>query len=285
MLDAPQVLNLDGTVATQVTRGQDYLVPSVFGIPIVCPSHIDEGNQDGPTGRHWHTDGRWGNLDRPKKWFHGPAVEALPDLGIDHTIQSAIIADEGQKVSHTQFTAHETECMPSGGIFTSLAWLYHLYGDQYAKDGRCPHHPTPLADYQGHQRCPSHGLRFKADGSPFYKAPFYVSLDYVNTEGIENQLKVPVAFLPEKMNFVFYEEGTPSSSFNLEDAHGEVIDVCEVDSMGLVHCGDALVFRISAFTKQIVCPYLCKEDPRKGSNEWHGGGCGEVAKTPLPFEA
>ena len=47
----PQVTTLDETPALSVVEGQEYLVPCVWGIPIICPSHVDQGTE-GPTSCH-----------------------------------------------------------------------------------------------------------------------------------------------------------------------------------------------------------------------------------------
>ena len=173
------ITTLDGKPAQHIVQGAEYFVPTVHGIPIVLPSHIDEGN-DGPSGRHWHTDNRWGPVGRGLGvWSEETCQHFRMTYG--DLIKSSILKDEGQQIVYEKRTATDTVIWPSGGVFSSMVWLYYQYGDIPAKDGHCAHHHTQLQEHSdGELQCPAHGLRYNRDGSPRFKGPFFIRIRYTD---------------------------------------------------------------------------------------------------------
>lgn len=261
-----QVTHLDGMPALSVTEGEDYLVPCVFGIPVIMPSHIDEGN-DGPTGRHWHTDDRFGSVQRDNKYW---SAETHKDTGMQEgdSIRSDILKDGEQSVVLEQKTAHKTDIRPSGGAFTSVAWLYHTLGDQHSKDGHCVHHATPLVKQEGCLVCPAHALKYKDDGSPRYQGPFFIRIDYTDWDYMPRRIRLPLCVGQESMEFKVNGYFDSHPLLTLEDSTGEVITQhTEWDKPVHVqkrHGGDSYItMTIGAWPSDGRCPSLVKSDPRQ----------------------
>ncbi len=262
-----QITHLDGTPALSVTEGQEYLVPCVFGIPVVMPSHVDEGNE-GPTGRHWHTDDRFGSVAREYEyWSEGTLVEIKAYEG--DSIRSDILRDGDQPVVLEQMTAHKTDIRPSGGVFTSIAWLYHTLGDQHSKDGRCVHHATPLVKQEGCLVCPAHALKYKDDGSPRYQGPFFIRLDYTDWDKVSRRIRMPLCFGPESMEFKVNGYFDHHPLLTLEDSTGEVItqntdwDADPVKSGTGPNGSSSVTLTLGAWPSSGTCPSLVHKDPRE----------------------
>lgn len=267
-----QVTHLDGIPALSVTEGQEYFVPCVFGIPVIMPSHIDEAT-DGPTGRHWHTDDRFGSVCRNTPYWSGD-TRAKFDMLESDGIRTDIIKDEGQHVALERKTAYKTEIKPSGAVFTTVVWLYYVYGTEHARDGQCVHHPTSLVQQEGCLTCPSHGLKYKSDGSPRYQGPFFISIPYTDWDYMPRHIRRPVSFKGEHgediNNVKFKVRGYFGEHplITLEDNTGEVIMQCTWDGspiqMQEIHGGTSTIdLKIGAWPNDMFCPRLVHKDPRK----------------------
>lgn len=262
-----QVTNLDGTPALSVTEGQEYLVPCVFGIPVIMPSHIDEGT-DVPTGRHWHTDDRFGSVARDYEYW---SADTRNKMGLieDDSIRSDILKDGDQPVVLEQKTARKTDIRPTGAAFTSIAWLYHTLGDQHSKDGRCVHHATPLVKQEGCLVCPAHALKYKEDGSPRYQGPFFIRLDYTGWDYMTRHIRLPLCLDPESMVFKVNGYFDSHPLLTLEDSTGEVItqntnwDADPVKSGSGPNGSSSVTLTIGAWPSSGTCPSLVKSDPRQ----------------------
>jgi hypothetical protein len=170
------IKSFDGKPVQFIEQGEFYLVPTVRGLPVIIPSHIDEGTE-GPTTRHWHVDRRWGPTCREIDFWSDETREQFGMVG-DDELSAAIIKDEGQPIEYQMKRATETLVWPSGGVFASLVWLYHHFGHLPATDGHCVHHRTQLTERVGELICPAHGLRYKLDGSPRFQGPFFLKIRY-----------------------------------------------------------------------------------------------------------
>lgn len=260
-----QVTNLDGTPALSVTDGQDYLVPCVFGIPVIMPSHVDEGD-DGPTGRHWHTDDRFGHVGRDDKYWSAETRKRMYVHEGD-SIRSDILKDGEQPVVLERKTARKTDIRPSGGVFSSVAWLYYMLGDQHSKDGHCVHHATTLVKQEGCLVCPAHALKYKDDGSPRYQSPFFIQIDYTDWDEMPQSIRRALCVRPESMEFKVSGYFDQYPLITLEDSTGEMI-AQDTDWDNPVKSGrgpngsSTITLRIGAWPSKGNCPSLVKSDPR-----------------------
>lgn len=262
-----RVTHLDGTPTLSVTEGEEYLVPCVFGIPVIMPSHVDEGD-DGPTGRHWHTDDRFGPVDRDYEYWSGSTLVKM-NVRKGDAVRSDILRDDKQPVILEQKTARKTDIRPTGGVFTSVAWLYHTLGDQHSKDGRCVHHATPLVKQEGCLVCPAHALKYKDDGSPRYQGPFFIRLEYRAWDDTTQHIRLPLCLGPESM--VFKVDGCFDEYplLTLEDSTGEVIiqhtnwDAEPVKNAKGPNGSSTITMTVGAWPSKGHCPSLSSMDPRK----------------------
>lgn len=258
----PTVIQLDGIQVSSIVEGQDYLVPCVFGIPVVCPSHIDEGTE-GPTKRHWHTDDRFGDIGRNFEYWSTSTRKELR-MYVGDAIKTDIIRDDGQPITMEQKTSQKTVIRPSGGAFTSQVWLYHNLGHQNAKDGHCVHHSTPLVRQDGCSVCPAHGLQYNSDGTPRYKAPFFISLRYVDWRNDIHRIRKPVCTGNSGIEFCVNGNFDLFPLFMLEDADGNgILEYRSKHSVTLASEGgiSTLSFTIGAWPKSGKCPSLVQTDP------------------------
>lgn len=259
-----QVTNLDGAPVLSVTEGDNYLVPCVFGIPIICPSHVDEGT-DGPTSRHWHTDDRFGNVRRVFEFWH-PDTQTEMNMNEGDLIKSDILKDDGQQVAMERKTATKSVIYPSGGNFTSIVWLYHTLGKENAKDNHCAHHRTPLIEQDDCLTCPAHGLKYKHDGSPRYKAPFFLSTRYIDWDNQIKRVCEPICEEGNKLVVHMSIEGTFDlfPLLQLEDADGECVLTARAETS--VHQAtqgtSTLDISMAAWPSKGKCPQLVETDPR-----------------------
>lgn len=226
---------MDNSIDSIVEPGQDYLVPHIAGVPVTLPPHVDEGTE-GPTGQHYHVDHRFG-------------VGKVP---IDEVDENCVWENRlGGPVVKTRILSSEQEpelkpkrslsiWHPSGETFTSLLYLYMRLGTESSKDGYCVHHRTKLGKRHGCLVCPNHGMEFKADGSPRYQAPFWLSIDGV---------RVLATLRPD---FTGLEGNLRDKVLRLEDSNQEVIawDTAKSLSIGDVYLrkGDTLHLTIKAWT-------------------------------------
>ena len=255
-----KVTQVDGSPADDIIAGQKYLVPTVFGIPVICPSHVDEG-LEGQTGRHWHLDDRWGSLSRPKAWFKGDCVDKLPDKGPHHTLSCAIIKDEGQPVVMTELRAEQTHITATGEVFASVAYLYHKYGGKSSKDGKCVHHGTDLLKQDGCLTCPAHGMKYELDGSPKYEPPFYISVRYGGPDHKIRYSRQPLSFPTIKFEVSGDFDCFPL--FSLEDSKERVIMKNHGGPALKINGVSTLTLHMKPWPLSEGCPSLVKTDPRK----------------------
>lgn len=260
----PHVTNLDGIVAKSIIWGQDYLVPCVYGIPVICPSHTDEGNE-GATMHHWHTDDRFGDVGRGfKYWAPKDTADLKMELGDD--LRSSIIRDSGESVKMERKTATKSQIWASGGVFSSVCWLYEHYGHLKANNNHCVHHHTPLVEQNNCLECPAHSLKYNFDGSPRYRAPFYISTSYIDFNNNINRIKAPLCTGHNGIKFTISGNFDPFPLLRLEDSNGETImedrsKVCLTSSAKPGQFHD-LTVSISAWPRDGSCPGLAKSDPR-----------------------
>lgn len=230
------------------------------------PSHVDEGD-DGPTGRHWHTDDRFGSVARNYEyWSDGTIVRMGVYKG--DTIRSDILKDDKQPVVLEQMMAHKTDIKPSGGVFSSVAWLYHTLGDQPSKDGRCVHHATTLVKQEGCLVCPAHALKYKDDGSPRYQSPFFMQIDYTDWDEMPQSIRQPLCVKPESMEFKVIGYFDRHPLITLEDSTGEMITQYTdwdnpVKSGTGPNGSSSITLTIGAWPSRGLCPSLVRSDPRK----------------------
>lgn len=218
-----------------VEPGQDYLVPHIAGVPVCLPPHIDEGTQ-GPTGKHYHVDHRFGTGKVPIEMVEEECVKAN-HLG-GPVVKTRILASEGEPEWKPRRAV--SVWWPSGEIFTSSLYLYLNHGARESKNGRCTHHGTKLSKRHGCLVCPAHGLEFKEDGSPRYRAPFWLVIDGV---------RVLATMRPE---FTGLEGNLRDKVLRLEDSNREVIswETAKNLSIGDVYMNkeDTLHLTINAWT-------------------------------------
>lgn len=255
------VMDLDGRPVRTVEEGREYLVPCVYGIPVITPSHIDEGNE-GQTSRHWHTDDRFGNVGRDTEFW---SQVDRDDFGMIHgdSLRASIIKDNGEEIALEKMKAVKSEMWPSGGVFSSVCWLYEHYGTRTSKDGYCTHHRTPMAIQGGCYECPAHGLKFKLDGSPRYQAPFYISTRYIDHDHNIHRVREPLK--TGKDAIVFSVEGNydPFPVIRLEDEPGECIMEMKAPHQTRTCVGrNTLTISIGAWPLDGKCPSLAPCDPR-----------------------
>lgn len=260
-----QITNLDGAPVLSVTEDEDYLVPCVFGIPVICPSHVDDGAQ-GPTSRHWHTDDRFGTVRREFEFWH-PKTRAEMGILFGGYLKSDILRDDGQQVVMERKMAKKSVMYPSGGNFTSVIWLYHNLGQENAKDGHCAHHRTPLVEQDGCLTCPAHGLKYKPDGSARYKAPFFLSTRYIDWDHQIQRVCEPLRTVDKGLvvNFAVVGNFDTFPLIQFEDANGECILThraeswtCQAGLGGI----STLDITIAAWPSSGKCPRLVEDDPR-----------------------
>lgn len=259
-----QVTNLAGTPVLSVTQGTSYLVPCVFGIPVICPSHVDEGT-DGPTSKHWHVDDRFGPTLRGRSFWAYQTLAKFPNFEPDDEIRSDILRDEGQPVKMEQMVATKNVIRPSGGVWSTIVWLYYMLGCESAKEGCCVHHKTPLVAQKGYLVCPAHGLRYNLDGSPRYKAPFFLGTRFVDWKSRGKHARVPVCIGKDAVKFDVSGNFDLYPTITLVDANGCVImnmksdiPVQQVEKGGR----STLTISIGVWPSTGMCPRLVSTDPR-----------------------
>lgn len=258
-----QVTTLDGVPVMSVTKDEDYLVPCVFGIPVICPSHIDEGT-DGPTSRHWHVDDRFGETSRGIKFWATKDRQHFNMLDGDK-IRTDIVKDNEQLVQMERMTATKNVIRPSGGVWTTVVWLYYKFGHLPSTDGRCVHHSTPLVEQDGCLTCPAHALKYKQDGSPRYKAPFYISTRYIDWDDNIKRVREPVCIGNDTVEFKISGNFDIFPMLSLEDCEGESIMELRSDmSIKQATHGreSTLDINISVWPSSGQCPSLVQTDPR-----------------------
>lgn len=257
-----RVTDLDGQPVMSVTEGTDYLVPCVFGIPVICPSHVDQGT-DGPTSRHWHTDDRFDGSSQDYKWWAKQTRKRFAMLPSD-SVRTDIVADEGQPVVMERKTAVKNSLRPSGAVWTSVAWLLEQLGDKPAVDGHCVHHHTALVDTGDCLTCPAHGLKYRKDGQPLYTPPFFVKLRYIDWEFNIHHVREPLK-TGEEIKFCVHGNYDPFPRVYLEDANGTKIMAMDADTkVRQAQPGgtSTLDITIGAWPSDGYCPRLVKDDPR-----------------------
>lgn len=234
------ILTLEGYPTDVIERGQEYLVPTIEGLPVVVPSHVDEGNE-GPTSRHYHVDKRFYDtlipIDKVDPWWY--ETVAVPQVGREGgQLNVPTILDDGRAWEYQKHKACHPRTM-SGEVFGSLVWLYMKLGETPARDGRCPHHQTELSyvPHEGCMVCPAHGLRFHPDGSPKYKAPFWLRLGE----------RVPISLDPEFRDW-------KGHNFILEDDRGETISSMWLNAPKKEREGDTLRVHVHAWEKSQGAP-------------------------------
>lgn len=259
-----QVTDLLGNPVDSVTEGEKYLVPCVFGIPVICPSHVDEGTS-GPTARHWHTDDRFGYTGRSGEFWHESTWDYFNTVAGD-TIRSDTLKDEGQPIVMEEKTATKNVITPSGGVWSSLVWLYLNVGHLSSVDKHCVHHRTPLVKQDGCLTCPAHGLKFKLDGSPRYKSPFYVATRYIDWENNIHQARAEAFMGRDSVRLHISGKFDVFPEIRLEDSTGEVIFKCNAKTrvkQPTQGGTSSLTLSIGAWPKtDLGCPRLVSQDPR-----------------------
>lgn len=181
------IYDLDYNEIDQPKYGETYRVPCVHGLPVVLPSHVDHGD-DGPTGKHWHSDTRfdhylpWDTYD-DRSVAHMVKTFGNQDFPKTETIGMAIVRDEGEPIEYVDKVCAHIVLNPTGAVFQSLIKLYLTLGDQPARNMKCVHHATVLQkDKNGCLTCPAHGLKYTEAGSPRYVGPFYLKIENVEGE-------------------------------------------------------------------------------------------------------
>ncbi len=258
-----QVTTLDGVPVMSVTKDEDYLVPCVFGIPVICPSHIDEGT-DGPTSRHWHLDDRFGEVGWGIEFWD---TEDRQDLGMidGDVLKTDIMRDDGQPVQMERMPAIKNVIRPSGGVWTTVVWLYYKLGHLPATDGCCVHHPTPLVEQDGCLACPAHALKYKQDGSPRYEAPFYIRISYIDWDDNIRCVREPVCIGNGGMKFKIMGNFYLFPILVLEDSKRErIMEIRSDKSVTQVLPGEEsiLAVNIGVWPSSGQCPSLVQTDPR-----------------------
>ncbi len=257
-----QVTDLNNNPMLSVCEGQDYLVPCVWGIPVICPSHVDEGTE-GPTSKHWHTDDRFGNVGRGIE-FWTPECQKRLRLNPEGPINASTLRDDGQPVFMERKTAQKTVIRPTGALETSLAWLYKNLGQKSAENNCCAHQGTPLVEQDGCLTCPAHGLKYGRDGGPRYKAPFFISVRYINYDDEIHYVREPVE---TKISFTVLGDFDPFPTFRLEDSEGVEVFQWRLDtSLSILPPGGAttLNLHMPAWSSQDYgAPQLVQTDPRE----------------------
>ena len=214
------VKNLDGQPVQHVVKGETYLVPTVLNVAVVLPSHIDRG-EGAETSKHWHTDSRWGSLDVPYALVDERTRDEFYMTSAD-SLGHDIMRDDGQEVVYQKRIAQENIIWPSGGVWSSVVWLYYNLGDVPAKDGHCAHHHTQLQECeQGGLICPAHGLRYKEDGSPRFKGPFYLRLQSARVGySVRQEVRLDEPMILKIRRDSKWEKDV---SVLLEDSNGELV--------------------------------------------------------------
>ncbi len=261
----PQVTTLDGTPSLSVVKGQEYLVPCVWGIPVICPSHVDHGTE-GPTGCHWHTDDRFGYIGRDYDyWSEHTSKELGCEVG--DSIRSDILKDDGQPIGREKLTAIKTVITPSGAVWSSLLWLYQNLGTEVAKDGHCVHHRTPLVEINDCLMCPAHGMEFQKDGKPKYKAPFYLVVRWIDFKHKIQYAREQICGEGHRVTFNVAGSYDIFPKFKLEDADRTTIMEfrSEVRIERKLARHHKLTCNIGAWPESGKCPSLVRNDPREKS--------------------
>lgn len=244
------IKNLDGNEAVEIIPGQKYLVPTIGGYNVVLPSHIDEGT-DGPTSRHYHVDTRF---DMPS------IVGREADLIDPRTQQRAHIEDrstvptlldDGRPIVYRKRKAAHSYSL-KGSVFTSHCWLYYHLGELVAQDGHCVHHRTPLLREQNNPclTCPAHGMKYNLDGTPYYKAPFFIEI-----AGNKGQLSIPKCTIEIDKPF------SDITLITLIDSLGQKISSMFLDTPApSAGVGDLLKLNLDIWQgKGNICPALRKD--------------------------
>ena len=254
------VTDLDGNRCLSVIAGNEYMVPCVLGIPIIVPSHIDEG-PEGQTSRHWHVDDRFGDYEIPYELCSKETQESF-SMGESNKLRTATIRDDGQEVVLERLVAKKNKIIPSGELFTSLCWLYNNLGHIEANNKHCAHHHTPLVDQDNCLYCPAHGLKYNQDGSPKYKAPFYLSVRYIDSNHDIKRIKQPLKTDGTGMHFKVDGAFDIFPLVALEDSDGEII--MEYRSPHRINKANSyLDISIVAWPSDGKCPSLI--NPNKGN--------------------
>lgn len=252
------ITHLDGSPVLSVETGTDYLVPCVYGIPVICPSHIDEGN-DGATSRHWHTDDRFGKVGRNFGFWSEEVQKSTPGFYPCDDLNSSIVKDGGEPVVMEKKRVHKSQMWASGGVFSSMCWLYATLGHKAARNGLCVHHQTPLVQQDGCLECPAHALKYKTNGEPRCVAPFFLSVEYIHEDGSRQRARSPLKI--DEDGVIIQVQGIiyPGELISLEDSNGE----CIIESEDKVtEDSDKLVINITAWPSHGACPGLAACDPR-----------------------
>ncbi len=232
------ILTLEGEPTQVIEPGLRYLVPTIEGLPVVVPAHVDEANE-GPTSRHYHVDRRFKTVMlRSTKcdpdWFSRVAAPQLH--GFPEEINVPTLKDDGREWEYAEHMAVKMRDM-SGEVFGSMVWLYMKLGTAPARDGMCPHHGTELSYDDGCMVCPAHGMRFNPDGSPRFKAPYWIGA---------GEERTPVSLSPS-----FNRWG--GDILTLEDDKGEVIASMFMH-MPKYEVGCTLMVNIKAWEKSQGAP-------------------------------
>jgi hypothetical protein len=122
-----------------------HLVPTVGGVVVLPPAHVDRENPE--AGLHLHIDRRY--EDVPGGWVF-PNLQHEPEIKWAH--RAAIHPNPHP------YRIREIEALE----------IYYQ-SCRVGRDGRCPHQGLPIAAGRlladGSRLCPGHGLRWAADGS------------------------------------------------------------------------------------------------------------------------
>lgn len=121
-----------------------HLVPTVHGVAVIPPAHIDKEDPD--IGLHLHIDRRFHHVDGGAVLRVSPCTEPTMDW-------MEQIHSNPHPFRHAEIEALE---------------IWHQ-SCRIGRDGRCPHQGLPVAAGRlladGSRLCPGHGLRWAADGS------------------------------------------------------------------------------------------------------------------------
>jgi hypothetical protein len=240
------ILNLDKQPVTAIIKGETYLVPTVNGLPIVVPSHIDEGD-NGPTARHWHVDNRWGDLARPLQFFCD-ATKAHVNAAL---VSPSIIKDGGENVEYQPLVAQSTEIQATGEVFGTLIYLYLKHGKTPAKDGFCAHHRTQLQEDAGCLVCPAHGMRYKQNGDPMFEGPLRLKAYHENRfvgDGPVTSTTILIS-IERELTCSYLD-------FLLCDSNGKVVAEYKWEGSLCMIEGDELRMTFSSWPSDTFCPGL-----------------------------
>lgn len=247
------ILDLDDNPVDTIIKGEEYKVPCVNGLPVVLPSHVDEGT-DGKTARHWHVDRRWGDTMRPLELFCRRTEQHVGGRqSLQHNLDVAIVKDQGEPIEYNILRAQCTNVIATGQLFSSLAYLYLKHGTETSKDGFCVHHRTQLQFDTHHScmTCPAHGLRYNRDSTPFYKAPFFVKL------AIDHVLMESCELTSMKLRFHMSEDIEMTDyTLYLMDSNEKIIAFCDnsMPSPITLSKDDHFVVTFGAWPSSDFCP-------------------------------